>query len=43
MWEGASESNSWRQVEREGQCKMKWAGSSGAVKHVQVAGGVAGG
>ena len=33
MWEGASESNSWRRVEREEQCKMKWAESSGAVRH----------
>ena len=32
-WEGASESNSWRRVEREGHCKIKWAESSGAVKH----------
>ena len=30
-WEGAAESNSWRRVEREGQFKMKWAESSGAV------------
>ena len=32
-WVGASESNSRRRVEREGQRKMKWAGSSGAVRH----------
>ena len=32
-WEGASESNSWRRVEREGQRKMKWAKISGAVRH----------
>ena len=32
-WGGAFESNSWRRVEREGQRKMKWAGSSGAVRH----------
>ena len=31
MWEGAAKSNSWRRVERLGQNKMKWAGSSGAV------------
>ena len=33
-WEGASESNSWRRVESEGQRKMKWAESSGAVRRV---------
>ena len=30
-WEGAAKSNSWWRVERMGQYKMKWAGSSGAV------------
>ena len=39
---GAAESNSWRRVEREGQFKMKWAGSSGA-SVTQLAGGIAGG
>ena len=32
-WEGTSKSNSWRQVKREGQRKMKWAESSGSVRH----------
>ena len=32
-WEGAAKSNSWWRVERVGQYKMKWAGSSGAVWH----------
>ena len=36
MWEGASVSSSWQQVEREGQCKMKWAESSGVVNTLQV-------
>ena len=32
-WAGASESNSRRRAERDGQRKMKWAESSGSVRH----------